>query len=145
MSHEHTKHEIVYLHKWGAKIFSVFGDISQYVNKPNILIDPDYSLVAGRPPHHWANNNGTLGLLPDLECNRRDEYHKATIHQNPKIIEVPVEVIREREVIKEVIKEVPVEIRIPQIVVQYRVPMWSKIVICVLSIFIVALTLKVVL
>lgn len=106
----HKKHQIVYFHQHGAKIFNAVGNIDHYKDKPNVLIDPDFTPVKGRPPHHWSSLNGELGLLTVDECNKRDEFHSQNPEfKNPEIIEVPVDRIVEKTIerVKLVNKEVP--------------------------------------
>lgn len=115
---KYRKHDIVYFHKYGATIFTVIGDTSQYEGLANVLIDPDYTLVKGHPPHHWMINNATLALLPSDKIKERDEYHKNTVHHNPKVIRVETTV----EKVIENIKEIPIEVI--KLVREYRTPKW---------------------
>jgi hypothetical protein len=139
---KYRKHDIVFFTKWNARIFTVIGDTSQYEGFPNVLIDPDFSLVNGRPPHHWEVNNGNLGLLPDNECMQRDQYHLQNLHQNPKLIKVEIPV--EKEIIKEVevIREVEKVIYTPKPVPKPTFPKWAYATHAVMMIIIILLLLK---
>ena len=93
------------------------ADPTPYKGRKNCLINPDLSDVQHLKRHHWKIEGDRFVPKTEAEKIASDKFHKQNVADNKtvlfvdKIIEVPVEIIKEVqvEVIKEVIKEVPVE------------------------------------
>lgn len=65
-------HTIVIFTENNSRILRV-ADISHYICKANVVIDPDLSLVEGVPPHLWCLSEGKIvPMMEEMKVNRHE-------------------------------------------------------------------------
>lgn len=126
------KHRVIFFYNYNCIEKKVDDSkINEFIDKPNVAIDPDTSELEKRDVkrQYWKFEGGRVVEKSDEEKKFIDEYHEQNMQTNPHIIEIVREVIKEvpieieKEVIREVIKEI--EIEKEKLVTQYKTPLWN--------------------
>lgn len=106
-------------------------DTAPYEGLPNVAINPDTTGLELRrvKRQYWKLYEGCVVEKTDDEKKIVDEWHSQNIQTNPDVIEVVKEVIKEvpvetiRDVVRVEIKEIPLEVI--KIAIRYKIPLYS--------------------
>lgn len=120
MNESENMHEVWFFYPYNAKVWKV-TEVESYAGLNGVLINPDLSELRakGVKPHHWKVVEGLVVEKSEEEKAEVNAWHAKNMQTNPKVITV------EKEVVKTVIQEVPVEIKIDRVTTKYKMPSWS--------------------
>lgn len=130
-------HEVWFYYPHNCKVWKV-TNTSEYLNLPTVAVNPDLRELRSKKikPHHWKIVNSMVLEKSDEEKLETDAWHNSHVQDNPKVITV------EKEIIRTVLREIPVEVSVDREIIKYKIPLWIHIIYGGITGFITIILLK---